>query len=349
MIGRAFNYERFVGRVHRRQVGLHLVERAGLGVLGGCAAGFPLVGILLWRGMPVLEVALTALGIGAAAGALWGMLTRPSRFAATVEADRQLGWADLLSSALLTQSSVQDDPWAAAVRAAAEARCREVSPSAVVLHRLGARTWGGIGLAAALVLALGMIPSFTEPAHAGGRSNADANPLAALAGESQNAVVGSGSVPRRSSSQQEPEDPNSSTMQGAEVGPQRVEEAKPDGIGDRAKRANARDSSSGGAGASQSKAPDTPNHLADVSPTKSKETSGTGNASGGSGKSSERAAAKGEAAGNAAGASQQINGNAPPWESSQWEADSQRANSAVESGRIPDSYRDVIRGYFGPP
>lgn len=349
MNGRALDSDTFVRRVHWRYVMLHLVERAGLGTLFGCAAALPLVGILLWRGMPAVAVSLMALAIGMAAGLLWGVLTRPSRIAAAMEADRQFGWADLLSSAILVQSKAIDDPWAAAVRVAADTRCRGVSPSGVLLHRLGARAWGGIGLATALVLALGMIPTFAEPTRAGGRQNAGANPLAALAGETQSANVGSGTVPRRSAVQQEPEDPNSSRMNGIEPPPQRVEKAHSDGNVGNLQRATATDSSGRGTGASQSNTENPPSRLADVSGTGAKDISDRGKVASGAGQASAQGAAKGEAAGQSAGASNQARQPVPPWQSSQWAGDSQRANEAVENGRIPDSYRDVIRGYFEPP
>src|SRR5262249_23238700 len=37
-----------------------------------------------------------------------------------------------------------------------------------------------------------------------------------------------------------------------------------------------------------------------------------------------------------------------PWNGQQWEADRQQAMRDLESGSIPDTYRDVIREYFQP-
>lgn len=327
---------------------MHLVERAGLGMLFGCAAGLPLVTVLLWRGMPAIALVTVALAIGMAAGLLWGILTRPSRLAAAMQADRQFGWADLLSSAILIQSKTPSDPWAAAVRVAADACCRDVSPSSVLLRRLGVRVWGGIGLATALVLALGMIPTIAEPTRADGGLNAGSNSLAALAGESQG-TVGSGSVPRRTAAQPEPEDPNASRTSGIEQPPKPVEERNSDSGADKRSRETATDSSGRGPGASQSRTASPPNRLSDVSGTGSQKTTSSGKASAGAGRASAPCAATGEAAGESAGYSQQAAQPVPPWQSTGWAADSQRANRAVEGGRIPDSYRDVIRGYFEQP
>lgn len=327
---------------------VHLAERAGLGTLFGCAAALPLITVLLWRGMPAIALAMMALAIGMASGLLWGILTRPSRLAAAMRADRQFGWADLLSSAILIQSKTPSDPWAAAVRVAADARCRDVSPSSVLFRRLGVRVWGGIGLATALVVALGMIPTIAEPTRADGGLNAGSNSLAALAGESQGAV-GSGSVPRRTAAQQESEDPNASRTSGIEQPTQRVEEGNSDSSANRLSRETATDSSGRGTGASQSRTVNPSNHLADAPGTGAQETTSSGKVSAGAGKTSAPGAAKGEAAGESSGNSQQARQPVPPWQSTDWAADSQRANRAVEGGRIPDSYRDVIRGYFEQP
>jgi hypothetical protein len=37
---------------------------------------------------------------------------------------------------------------------------------------------------------------------------------------------------------------------------------------------------------------------------------------------------------------------APVWESQGWADDRGAAEAAVQSGRVPDAYRDLVRGYF---
>lgn len=324
---------------------LHLVERAGLGMLMGCGAALPLIGILLWRGMPVLSMALVFLAIGMAAGVLWGIGTRPSRVAAAMEADRQLGWADLLSSAILTHRQSPDDPWAGAVRAAADARCRGVSPSTVVLHRLGARTWGGIGLATALVLALGLIPTLVEPSRADRQPDVSSNPLASLTEQSQPLSVGRGSVPRGTATQQEPEDPNASRMSGIEPIASQMLERDSSRNADSPQHKSGTDSAGRGTGASESKLADQQHPLANTSGTQANQAAANGAESAGAGRSFNGITGSGNASGAAAGYGG-TRRTSPPWQTADWPADSNRANAAVESGRIPDQYRDVIRGYF---
>src|SRR5688572_21535800 len=153
--------ERFLRRVHRRWVLLRAVESAGVGAAIGCAAALALVPVLLWRDRPAVSVALTLMAVAGAAGLLFGLTRRPTLYAAAVEADRQLDLHDLLASALASLDS--NDGWGGAVVAHAEARCRTLSPDAILLNRLGVRAWSGIGLAAALVLTLSLLSSRPEP------------------------------------------------------------------------------------------------------------------------------------------------------------------------------------------
>jgi len=74
-----------------------------------------------------------------------------------MQADRQLRLSDLLGTALALRQRENPDEFEQAVMGLAEARCRGASPSAVVLNRLGARSWGGIGLTGAMVIGLGLM------------------------------------------------------------------------------------------------------------------------------------------------------------------------------------------------
>src|SRR5690349_5671815 len=125
------SFHSFVRAVHRRFVFLHTLEGTGIGVLCGCAAALPLVLILLWRSQPELPLALSALGLGAWAGLMWGVTRRPTRLEAAMEADRQLGLADLLGTARMVAGR-DADPWVGAVLAEADARCRQLAPAAVI-------------------------------------------------------------------------------------------------------------------------------------------------------------------------------------------------------------------------
>src|SRR4051794_28609040 len=124
---------RFLRAVHRRHVLLRLTERAGLGTLAGAAAAVVLLALAIWKAWPVGgTVALAAVGVGTLLGLLWGVIRRPRPLAAAVEADRQLGLHDLLGTALVMRRQLNgaDDPWAAAVLAVAEDRCRGLSSAA---------------------------------------------------------------------------------------------------------------------------------------------------------------------------------------------------------------------------
>lgn len=341
--------ERFVRRVYWRYVVLRVLERVGLGILTACVAALPLLGILIWRGSPAIWTAIIALAIGAAAGGIWGIVTRPNLLSAALEADRQLDWADLLSSAIIVRAFAENDPWVGAVCAAADTRCRGVSPSTVVLHRLGARAWGGIGLAAALVLAMGLVPTIVAPTRGEEPRSVSSNSLDAMTGEQSGPQGSNTAITRRTATQQEPEDARASRMNGVDQPPPAAgrQESSADADAQRGNTTN--DPNGHGTGASQSKDPNSPNHLATASGTQARPGADGKHTSGGAGQSSSQPPDGGAASGQAAGHSNRSPGSAPPWASAQWAADSQRAKAAVESGRIPDSYRDVIRGYFDSP
>src|SRR5688500_16527219 len=146
--------ERFTKRLHRRYVLLRTLERVAICVLAACLAASALIPVLLWRGQSAWTLTVAAMGAGVLAGLVWALKDPPSDVDAATEADRQLGLADLLATALAVRDSADSDPWAGAVLATADVRCGTLSPSTVVLHRLGGRAWAGVGLAASLVITL---------------------------------------------------------------------------------------------------------------------------------------------------------------------------------------------------
>ena len=321
----------------------------GLGVLGGAVAALPLVGTLIWRGSSGVETAIAGLSIGAGAGLLWGILTRPSLLGAALEADRQLGWNDLLSSAMSMRGEIGRDPWASALCAEADARCAAVSPGTIVLHRLGARAWGGIGLATALVLVLGMLPVYAAPTRAGEQRDARGNSLAGLEENRAQATAGNVSNTRRTPMQEDPEDARASQMAAVDPPPAQVGKVQTSPDADLRKAAHAVDPNGHGTGASQSKTANPLEHLLITTGTQARDTFPNGKLSGGAGQASPRHTGEGNDAGQAAGESGTSARPTLPWQSPNWAADSQKAHAAVEGGSVPDSYRDVIRGYFDPP
>src|SRR2546421_4281142 len=136
------NLVRFVRAVHRRLVVMRALEFAGVGVALGSACALVLAGALWWMGRNALPMCAAAMAIGAACGFACGLLRRPTVMQAAGEADRQLGLADLLASALSSRARA-DDPWRGAVIAMAEARTAGPSPPAGALHRFGGANRGG--------------------------------------------------------------------------------------------------------------------------------------------------------------------------------------------------------------
>jgi hypothetical protein len=150
----------FIRAVHRRVVGVRVLEGAAVGVAAAALLALAVAGLLVWRGQRPLAPAAAILAAGALAGVLWGVLRRPAMLWTALEADRQLRLQELLSTAWALRGS--NDPWAATVLALAGARVTRLRPRQVVLHRLGARSWGGI--AALLLLNAAVLFLYAEPA-----------------------------------------------------------------------------------------------------------------------------------------------------------------------------------------
>jgi hypothetical protein len=342
-------FQHFLSRVHRRYVFVRVLERMGLGVLGGCAAALPLLAILLWRGLPAISLTLAAVVAGALTGIFWGLIARPNLMAAAMEADRQLGWSDLLSSAIAVRGTASVDSWAAAVMAEADLRSRGVSPASVVLNRLGARAWGGIGLATALIVVLGLIPTYPTSTQAGDTSSARATTLIAPDGAESRSLPQSRGDRRHTLDEQEPEDRARNRMNEAELATKSQGDKALGPSGDNSHhQATAADPNGHGTGASQSHVSNNPRSALSDAATHARASSGGVPAAGGVGESSANHYTGGAASGNAAGAPSR-SAQVPPWQSSDWPANAQRAGHAIDSGEIPDSYRDVVREYFDRP
>jgi hypothetical protein len=338
-------FERFIRRVRRRFLMLRLLERTGLGILVACAAALPLLLIAIWRGLPAMPLASAMLVAGALAGLLWGILTRPGDLEAATEADRQLDWADLLASAL-SVAARGDDPWARAVGSMANSRCRQASPATIVLNRLGARAWGGIGLATALVVAVGVLPTSSTFAPAQNKTGLSAGD--ALLNPNTGEPVGRAFArPARTTlAQPEPEDVmkgrfgQDPTASADSDSPNRHASADNHSPGQ-----NLADAKSQGAGAGRTDIKNSgelpaPRQGSDAA---SSDAKGTSSASG-IGKSNPSAQGQGATSGVAS--DDATRNSVPPWRSSGWAQDVQRADDALNSGQIPDAYRDVVRGYF---
>jgi hypothetical protein len=330
------HFARFLRAVHRRLIVARAVERAG--ICAAVATGFALIftGAMLWRGDNGLALALATILLGASIGLVWGLVRRPAITDAAFAADRQLQLSDLLATALSFVSS--DDPWRRAVVAVADQRCRTLSADAVIVRKLGGRAWGGIGLAAALVLTLGALsalPADTR-AKAGATSEAQVAPAMAQAPVTHRGSANPDVVPPPQAlgstdidASSEPADTNS-----AATAPH---------------LANA-------AVAANGNSMGTTSSHADVEPLPSAESASSDPpASSGNLQAADSSAAGGVTgqtdptgtgrAGMRAGAGS-ASGEAAPWQSSSWQSDRQAALREVENSQVPASYRDVVREYF---
>jgi len=366
------HFERFLHALHRRLVVVRAMEWLGLGALLGCAAAAVLIPLLLWRGESALTPALFLLGLGAAAGLLWGLTHRPTALAAALEADRQLGLADLLGTAAAC-AAAGNDPWSRTVLAVADDRCRRHAPSQVLLNRLGGRAWGGIGLAAALVLTLAALTPGTSPLHAtvtagGGLSRAP----------QRHSEIADGGAPRAAARPAAPHSADPVSRQAQTIGGEEVsrtadaaardhehekmstsaESGRPNGAGDDGRGAGtgrARDAvaSRDPAASRDPVASRGPAHPATALPAAATSTSTARGAAGnGSSAGATQSTPSGRDTDDRSASTPAPDPHphpTPPWRSASWPADVRAARDAVDAGGVPDSARDLVREYFDRP
>lgn len=318
--------DQFVTRVHRRAVAWGVVDRIGrlLAVTAGVAVVLSLVGA--WRNLPVALVMLATAMAAVAVGIAWGWLRRPSRLDAAMEFDRQLNLSDLLSSAIL---SPQDD-FGSAVRSMANAACAKHSPSEVVLHRLGKRAWGGVGLAWAMVIVVSLLAS------QGSTTNADESSVAAMRSPRAADIAKQSVTPGRMAPGGNEATTENHSQLGESADPSLA--GKPGTPTNRTSPANAGGQQSTQTGTANAEKP-TPPELSGSTPTDPTGVLAAG--SGSAGRSDLPAGASGHSV-----TAKPANRPAPPWSSDHWPADRAAALQAVERGQVPDAYRDLVRDYF---
>ena len=337
-------FERFLRRVRRRFLVLRLLERTGLGILIACSAALPLLLIAIWRGLPAMPLAAATLVVGALAGLLWGILTRPGELEAAMEADRQLDWADLLASAL-SVADRGDDPWARAVATIADSRCRQASPAAIVLNRLGARAWGGIGLATALVIAIGVLPTYSTFAPAQNKTELSTGDALLNPRSSEPAGRGFSRPARTTLTQPEPEDAMHGRFGQESTAPNDSDsQQRHASANDHSRGQNLADANSQGAGAGRTEIEDSGELPAPRQGSGATSSDTKGSSAGGTGKSNP--SAQGQDAGSGIASDESTPNAVPPWRSHGWAQDVKRAHDALDSGQVPDAYRDVVRGYL---
>ena len=327
---------------------VRVAECAGGGALAACAAAAVLVPLLLWQGQPAFVPALFLLALGATAGLGWGVAHRPTRLAAATEADRQLALSDLLGTASAVPHDTAD-PWLRTVLALADERCRRHAPSQVLLNRFGARAWGGIGLAAALVLTLAALTSHPSGLRAGPSRGGGGRLAATRERERSEAAAALRPPPAARPPLPGPQRPGDAAAQDPMSSPGRTKEsAEPGGRAAPNGRSSASTDDGRGGGAGRARAPraaDAPS--SDSAPRGAARNDPSAPPTTGSGRmpSSGSAPAGPDGGGTAAGSGSPPQ-RLPPWQSDSWPADARAAEDAVTAGRVPDAYRDLVREYF---
>ena len=343
---------RFVRRVHRRLVLVRAGERSGacVGVASIFACAFASVALI--QGRDAMQLVLPTLGIGAIVGVIWGLARRPSRFEAIVEADRQLNRSDLLATAYAQRDS--DDPWQRAVVAIADARCRALAPSQVIVHRYGGRAWGGIGLAAAMGLTLALLSGVPQDSRAravakapaaGGQVSAEAADPAtvATAASSPRSSDEINSASRSDSRAAVGSDSNDSGSAQPSTSDNTLARTNDDARA----RAGAGDKAGQSTAASGDALPRPANHGDDNSADATATPAGGGAAADARyDEANTRPDTGGGGGGKTLSGRVGANQQSPPWSSSSWDAARAAAGEAMRTGRVPDSYRDVVSEYF---
>ncbi len=333
--------DRFLDRVHRRWMLLRLLERVGFSILISSIVAAILSIVLISRGESALAMTGICLAIGILIGAIVGWLMRPSLFDAAVEIDRQLKLSDLLATALSVRQSQTvvsdsiDGQWSATIIALAESRCASIENEPLILRRFGARAWGGIGLCAATVLTLGVLS--TNPLILQARSVTSTSED----GHSTR-VQNSSSVSRSAGSVVDPQhlaDPESAqrSRMGSENGGAARDRANAPG-GDQ----ESVGSDQSGSGAAKTN--DTSNVSQDLSGTAKTTSQKIGQIATGGGNQSTDAARGNASSGIAADSSVHL--VPPPWTTQDWPRAQQHATEQLQSGSVPDAYRDLVRDYF---
>ncbi len=336
MSERSHEFERFVRRAHRRWVAWRALERVGFTTLAACALSLPLI-VLLWsQGGPALVAVAIALGVGVFVGAIWGILHRPTLLDTAVEADRQFHLHDLLGTALtLSRCAYADDAARSMVCALADERCRRLAASRLILNQLGARAWGGIGLATALVITLALMT--TSPTSTVARAGA-VDLVSGPAGASRQRPPADVAPPPQSDNRRAMLPPSSGSRGPSE----NAARADPSEHSPAREPSNA-SGSSDGAGSAHARTDATVRFDLHPNTPRREATDGTPPA-GGAGIPLARRDLGDDPA--MTGHARSTRSNTAAWQSHTWAADRARALRDVERGAIPDAYGDLVRAYF---
>jgi hypothetical protein len=323
----------FLRRVRRRWIVWRMAESAGVcGAIAACI-GLIIVPILLWRDQPALGSAIILLIIGAAAGFLWACLHRPTILQAAVEIDRQLNLHDLLSTALRFDAS-HDEAFAALVIRQAEARCAQISLNQLILRRMGRRGWGGIGIVWALLLSLAMLSAhpYLSEAHEN------------ISPQSSNLLAPNSVEPIAAATSAQPAKSKPLTDH-----PLNNSEPSPDAknsSADATSRSASHFVSHDGDGSAAGHSNDAKNSSLNAFAPRTASVADIGLPAGGGESAVTNATDHSSIATGSAGATPS---STQPWHAGNSSADQAQAMQEIESGQVPDQYRDVVRDFFALP
>jgi len=275
------------------------------------------------------------LAAGSAVGALFGLLRRPALFDTAMVADRQLALAELLGTAFHARGKT--DEWSSAVIALADQRCRQLSPSSLVLRRLGSRAWGGIGLSAALAIAIALMG--TSPvSHQASATDAEVGFSGVMpsAGDRARADSWRGSPRPRHAEQSD-----AAAASPRDVAAERASTPGQPGTSQNSSSASTGDSAGSGAAESVSRSLRGSAARSDSVPAQLQESADL--AAGGVGRTTDPSAAGQDVA---AGLADSQRPRVAPWQLATWPADRAAALGSVRQRNISDSHRDLVRRYF---
>lgn len=335
------NFQQFLRALHCRMVMVRGLERMGLGILLASAAALLLLPVFIAKSMPAVQGVSILMILGAIAGLTWGCLYRPTRFDAAMEADRQLNWSDLLSTALTQQ--YQDDEFAQAVLVMAEARCRNVSPSLVAMNHWGVRGWSGVGLAIALVLTAGMMVSTPALPQAGAKELAGLQQVDANLDLSGNQLIPDGLDNRMEFHSNPAESP-----EGRRDGSSRSESDSSPNHNQTDSASTAGKGTTGGTGTGSAQTPGQVDHHEPQLPISAGagQEHSTGPISSGTGRGNKPEDSTNPGETGATAAPDTLIQWTAPWESKEWKNERDSAMEKVRAGEVPDLYRDLIQDYF---
>jgi hypothetical protein len=271
-----------------------------------------------------------------------------------LEADHQLDLSELLSCAWLIQSSAsQQDAWRASILAQANHRARQITLGELSLHRLGPRAWGGIVLATALTIVLGLFdPGFNSAQNRSGTFAASGDAADLHRADTRPLLDLGAAAPIRPVVLADPDDPNASKL-GQNTQPDSTPEKSGSSSAPDSPGKSQRGSVNPGAGSGSARTDPAARQsnaavserpevavAHDTAPRPGVDAaSGTGASSGQS--------TPGDDLG-ISGVVGTIDKPEPPapWHASTWPARMQGARDALAAGRVPTAYSDLVRGYF---